>query len=249
MHNGETKVFGMEQSSSELDPKAWAREVSARIGRNVREFRAERGLSAQKLSDATAALGFVIPRSTIANMEAGRKDAISVQEVSVLAEALRVPLSSLLYSPLHPGESVRPVPSEEVPSYAALNAVGWKDFPGPTEGPRIERALSAVRELEQNRTMWVNYQQLLELELHKLRMLEGGALNPTPSSSRRGLSTAAELEKTRRDVEFIRDQIALREQEDQRGVRRLQDLGIEPWPRERHYTGAAAHNDEGADDA
>lgn len=236
MHNKPSKVFGMEQLSGERDPKTWAREVSARMGRNVREFRAERKLSAQKLSDATAALGFPIPRSTIANMEAGRKDAISVQEASVLAEALRVPISALLYSPLHPGETVRPVPTEEMPSYAAFNTVGWKRFTGPDEGARIKRALSVVRDMEFNRSMILVMGQDLAKEELGLKILEGGALRMTPQGVERVSPDAAELEKQRRDVEYFREQIALREQEDEEHMRQLRELGIEPWPRDQHYS-------------
>jgi hypothetical protein len=54
-------------------------------------------MSAQELADRCVALGFDVPRNTITNLETGRKQTITVQEVAVLARALRCPPVSLLY--------------------------------------------------------------------------------------------------------------------------------------------------------
>ena len=198
-------------------------------------------MSAQKLSDATATFGFLIPRSTIANMEAGRKDTISIQEASALAEALRVPLAALLYSPFHPGEMVRPVPTEEVPSYAAAPLVSHKYFGPEYEGSRIEEALAVVRDMEFNRSMLQVLSQDLAKEERGLKVLESGALRMTSGGVERVPADKAEIDKQRRDIEYYREQISLREQEDDENTRRLGELGIEAWPRERHYTAVMRH--------
>jgi transcriptional regulator with XRE-family HTH domain len=92
-------------------PLAW----SAQLGTRIRALRDAAGLSAQKLSDRCEEFGFPIPRSTIANIESGRKEAIPVHEVAVLAAALGTSPASLLFPldepvtvPVLPGVSLHP---------------------------------------------------------------------------------------------------------------------------------------------
>lgn len=101
-------------------PLAW----SAQIGTRIRTLRDAAGLSAQKLSDKCDELGFPIPRSTIANIESGRKEAIPVHEVAVLAAALGAPPAALLF-PLDESITVPVLPS------VGLNPIeGWMWFSG-----------------------------------------------------------------------------------------------------------------------
>lgn len=60
------------------------------IGARVAALRRERGWSAQHLADRCTELGYTLPRSTVANIESGRKRDIPVQEVVVFAAALGV---------------------------------------------------------------------------------------------------------------------------------------------------------------
>ena len=68
------------------------------IGNALAQVRAERKLSARELSERCAELGYPIPRNTIANLESGRKRDVPIQEIAVLAAALRVPPMRLMAS-------------------------------------------------------------------------------------------------------------------------------------------------------
>jgi transcriptional regulator with XRE-family HTH domain len=60
--------------------------------------RKSRSLSTQRLSDLCAErVGFAVPRNTIVNLETGRKESISVQELVAIALALNTPPITLLY--------------------------------------------------------------------------------------------------------------------------------------------------------
>ena len=89
------------QCVSVTQNEQWARAWTRTIGRNVRLAReATAGrpkMSAQALSDRCSELGYEIPRNAITNLENGRKEVVSVQEIAVLALALEVAPVSLLY--------------------------------------------------------------------------------------------------------------------------------------------------------
>jgi transcriptional regulator with XRE-family HTH domain len=82
----------------------WASEWTRLIGENVRALRKARSLSTQKLSDKCAEQGFPVPRNTIVNLETGRKETLSVQELTVIALALDASPVSLLYPLDRPAE-------------------------------------------------------------------------------------------------------------------------------------------------
>lgn len=78
-------------------------------------------MSAQQLADACAELGHPIPRSVLANLESGRRETISVPELLVLAQALRVAPMRLLV-PLGHADAVELLPGVEV---ATTDALRW----------------------------------------------------------------------------------------------------------------------------
>ncbi|MBE7699235.1 helix-turn-helix transcriptional regulator [Oerskovia sp. Sa1BUA8] len=79
----------------------WAARWAKRIGENLAALRKERGVSARELSERCEGLGYPIPRSTIANIESGRKRELPVQELAVLAAALNLAPLALLYDSEH----------------------------------------------------------------------------------------------------------------------------------------------------
>ena len=100
---------------TELD---WSRAWTLLVGKQVRAIRSTKGLSAQDLSDKCAVIGFTVARNTISNLENGRKEVVTIQEIVVMAFALGCPPVALLY-PLE-AEEVEMLPSlEKVPFYAA----------------------------------------------------------------------------------------------------------------------------------
>lgn len=74
----------MPEQFAELGP------VGMAVVRNVRRLRDRRGWSAQDLAGQTAQAGHHVPRSTLANLENGRRRVVTVDELAALAAALSV---------------------------------------------------------------------------------------------------------------------------------------------------------------
>lgn len=87
----------------------------------VRAVRDDRQISAQQLSDLCTDIGYAIPRNTIANLENGRKDLVSIQELAVIARALNFPAISLMY-PTGSDEFLEVLPAVR---RLALEGVEW----------------------------------------------------------------------------------------------------------------------------
>ncbi|QBJ94984.1 DNA-binding protein [Rhodococcus sp. ABRD24] len=107
-----------------MTQQQWAEEQAQRIAQTVKDLRGKR--SGQWLSDRTAEAGHRISRSTIADLESGRRKYVTTAELSVLAWALQIPPISLLYPALPDGE-VELVPGNRVSS---ITAATW--FSGET---------------------------------------------------------------------------------------------------------------------
>jgi transcriptional regulator with XRE-family HTH domain len=94
--------------------KSWAEDQAKRIGKAVRDLRGNR--TGQWLSDETG-----LPRTTISELESGKRKAVSTAELCLLAWALRVPPIRLIYPDL-PDGPVEVVPGKPVPS---IEAATW----------------------------------------------------------------------------------------------------------------------------
>ncbi len=70
-------------------------------------------MSAQDLSNGCEEAGYLIPRSTIANIESGRKETVSLQELTVIAYVLGVPPLMLIFYPYDAAEVVQAVPGRD----------------------------------------------------------------------------------------------------------------------------------------
>lgn len=75
----------------------WPARLVKLIAGEIKRWRDIRGMSAQQLAEACEALGHPIPRSVLANLESGRRETISVPELLVLAEVLKVPPVLLVF--------------------------------------------------------------------------------------------------------------------------------------------------------
>lgn len=80
-------------------PDDWSAELTRSIAVQVRLKRKALGWSAQALANRCDAAGFPIPRSTIAKLESGRRDSISIAELMILARALGVAPIDLICPP------------------------------------------------------------------------------------------------------------------------------------------------------
>lgn len=75
----------------------WPARLTVAVAAEIQRHRKRRGWSAQKLSDECAAGGLQMPRSTLADLENGRRAGLSVAELLVIARALDVPPLLLLF--------------------------------------------------------------------------------------------------------------------------------------------------------
>lgn len=132
-----------------VEPSPWAKGMADRVGQAVRARRTELKMSAQALADRCSEIGYPIVRNTVANLENGRKNEVSLAEVMILAEALRVPPVQLIYPNVPEGET------EYLPGRTTLSWHALKWFTGETpfrgqlaaeDAP--EYHLSLMRELD-----------------------------------------------------------------------------------------------------
>ena len=105
------------------DQSNWGADLSLTIGQNVKKYRMKQKLSAQKLSDATGRIGYLVPRNSITNLENGRKTSVSIQDLLSISGALDVPLASLIASPFKPVEGIELRPGSPIPSVRAYEQI------------------------------------------------------------------------------------------------------------------------------
>ncbi len=111
-------------------PPPWPKSLTATIAGQIQRTRVARRMSAQQLAEATAALGYEIPRSVIANLESGRRDAVSIAELVVFAQALKVP-PLLLVFPVGHAQTIEVLPNVTADVWAAAKwFTGEGPFPG-----------------------------------------------------------------------------------------------------------------------
>ncbi|MCW1957617.1 MAG: helix-turn-helix domain-containing protein, partial [Mycobacterium sp.] len=82
-----------------MSTKSWDQDLVTRIAARIKDLRKDQGLSVQKLADLTEVAHHAIPRTTIADIELGRRKYVSVAELLVLAEVLNTPPITLLFPP------------------------------------------------------------------------------------------------------------------------------------------------------
>jgi transcriptional regulator with XRE-family HTH domain len=183
----------------------WASEWTRLIGKNVRTIRKAKSLSTQRLSDlCSERAGFEVPRNTIVNLETGRKESISVQELVAIALASETPPVSLLY-PLDQEVEIAPGQRRN-----AFHAVEW--FSG-RWGPIAphEYADSDHRLVDPNLTELRDY-----VRWAHHAMLEAEVIDAYEDRKARGLREAAQ-----ESLDWAMEQIAAIEA-------RLAERGIRP---------------------
>jgi transcriptional regulator with XRE-family HTH domain len=100
----------------------WQARLTQVSADQVRRYRKQRNMSAQMLSDRCAELGFAIPRPVLSNLENGRREAVSLAELLILAAALEVP-PLLLIAPVGLREDLEILPTANIPTWDAAKWV------------------------------------------------------------------------------------------------------------------------------
>lgn len=76
---------------------AWSEQLVTRMAATLRARRTQLGLSVQQVADRTADLGHPLNRSTLSDLENGRrKDRLMIGDALALAEVLDLPLIGIL---------------------------------------------------------------------------------------------------------------------------------------------------------
>ncbi|MFF7192642.1 helix-turn-helix domain-containing protein [Streptomyces sp. NPDC008079] len=125
-----------EQKARLAQTEAWKARIASTAAREVRRYRLARGMSVQRLADiCTEEYGLPMKRSVLANFEGGRRPALSVAELLILARILQAPPLLFIF-PVGQEETVEVLPGEAVDTWDALQ---WFTGEGRFPSERIPR--------------------------------------------------------------------------------------------------------------
>ncbi|MFI5684643.1 helix-turn-helix domain-containing protein [Streptomyces sp. NPDC051636] len=130
-----------------MEAEEWKARLVQAIAQQVRKVRLERGISVQRLADiCTDEYGVPMKRSVLANFEGGRRPALSLVEVLVIARILEVPPVQLLF-PIGLQETTEVLPDKVVDTWAALKWFTGEtpQLPGDQPSDTVEQSAAPVR--------------------------------------------------------------------------------------------------------
>lgn len=127
-----------------MTQEEWPARLARTMAGEVRRFRQVRGMSAQQLADRCAELGMPIARSVLANFESGRRPTLSVAELLVIAQALRVPPAALVF-PVGYQARIEVLPGRKIDTFQATQWFGGEGLEH--THPEAERTTEEEREL------------------------------------------------------------------------------------------------------
>lgn len=204
----------------------WQERLARIVGREVLRHRHRRKLSAQQLADRTAELGMPVPRSVLADLEAGKRDTIAAAEVLVLAAALGVAPTELICPvgfdeqiELLPGRMMDPLQAARwVDGELALDVTGPEPVfrapdAGDESGTRIAEAhASLLDEVRVHEAEIARCVRDLDVAETALRMAAAEAADATAHKESPAFlaELEAEIAKRRQTAAVARDQLAYR---------------------------------------
>lgn len=208
----------------QVEPKLWASSVAGRVGKNIQRARKIVDMSAQDLSNACEANGYPIPRSTIANIESGRKETVSLQELLVIAEVVGAPPLALIYWPFDAADDVMVTAKTRRLSVDASEAFAFDT--GSSIGKLHEQCLS-VRGLE----------MVAQHVLWTASKVHARQFSDAPERTIQGLGIESMLEDDDLDAERIRQEVEGYQRaayssitKAYKGRASLKASGVELWP-------------------
>lgn len=98
----------------------WATTTTHRIGKNVADARKRKKMSAQTLADLCTDRGVPLKRTSIANLENGRRDSVTITDLMAIAAALEVPPVTLMFPTDQAGLKIEAVPGNSAMTFDAL---------------------------------------------------------------------------------------------------------------------------------
>lgn len=147
-----------------MTQRDWQQSQVDRIGEAVKALRGDR--SAQWLSDATDTLGLRVNRSTISDIETGRRKYVALHELTIIAAALGTTPTTLMTYGTVPDGDLELLPGRTV---SGIDAVDW--FGGtplsrfspaavglPADHEPTAQLIAAARERNTARDAWARTQ-------------------------------------------------------------------------------------------
>lgn len=157
----------------------WQKTQTGHVAAQLRRYRAERGISAQRLSDRCAELGFPIPRPVLSNLENGRRESVTLAELLVLAAALEIPPVELII-PIGHEKQVEILPDTVVPTWTAARWVRGDREPDWFDRPPLDFSENVAIDL------FVTHQSLIDA----WRLTAGVTLRISEVQANQALDTA-----------------------------------------------------------
>jgi len=144
--------------------KDWVADQAERVGRELKRLRGRR--SGQWLSDRTAELGYRVPRTTISELENGKRKYVSTAELAILARALDTAPVALLYPPPYQ-DDIELLPGQSSTSWSAAE---W--FSGMSDGAERVALADDVEAYDRNLARLRAAARISELTTRKQRLMD-----------------------------------------------------------------------------
>lgn len=106
--------------AEELSGETWGERFILRACERIRQARRSQGLSVRELAERTNELGHPVSRQVLVNLEAGRRGALSIDDLFMIAHALEVNPLFLLFDQMQMGRPNEVLPDLTVPEWMAL---------------------------------------------------------------------------------------------------------------------------------
>jgi transcriptional regulator with XRE-family HTH domain len=214
-------------SGSSASLPDWGAITGRSIATRIREWRNFRKLSAQQLADRCARLGYEVPRNVITNIENGRRSAVSVPELLILAMALNVPPALLIFGVGNAGSHPTAPQRSTDPWHATQWLVG--DAPPVTGMLGTDTATSradAAREWEESSDVLLAFKRH-DLLVRRYRLVREDMLEEL---KRLAQATTAEADahadrRERARTDFMANDLARAAESLQRHRRAMQESG------------------------
>lgn len=200
--------------------RAWAGSIAVQIGKNIQRARKLAAMSALQLSTACEVSGYPIPRSTIANIESGRKETVSLQELMIIAHALNTPALTLIQYPYDAAKEARLTPnSEPVLSIDAAALFAFSDLrSSESELGALQQQLFNLRGQEESALALIRRAESVQA---------GGA--HTYSAHRGSLSTEALADLAKQETDSINKSVLTIIKEASRNRAALTKAAVDLW--------------------
>lgn len=195
-----------------MDEEEWRSRLVQAVAQQVRRRRLELGLSVQKLADICAEqYGLPIKRSVLANFEGGRRPALSVVELIVLARILAIPPVELLF-PVGREDQAEVLPGTSADSWEALKwFTGESDrLPSDDQTSQDTRAVQWYRNHEQLVSEWWSRRQELQVTMatEGRTWLDSAETKANPEVARQLIELKADaMRGTENSITLLRQQM------------------------------------------